>query len=48
VFRSDGTHRDASPKAGAAKLRSGKPVKSHWAQNMGNEVCKIVFVELKK
>ena len=48
IFKSDGTHRDASPKAGKAKVRTGKPVSSHYAKNMGDKVCKILFVELKK
>jgi hypothetical protein len=48
IFKPDGSHRDANPKAEKAKLRAGKPVASHWAKNMGDEVCKIVFVELKK
>ena len=37
----------ASPKMGKACARSNKPVKSHSAQNIGNEVCKIILVELK-
>ncbi len=48
IFKTDGTHRDAAPKAGKAKVRTGKPVSSHYAQNIGDKVCKILFVELKK
>ncbi len=47
LSKPDGTYRDASPKKGKARARSNKPVKSHSAQNIGNEVCKIILVELK-
>jgi len=47
IFKPDGTYRDASPKAGTSKVRTGKPVNSHSAKNMGDTVCKILLVELK-
>ena len=47
IFKADGTHHDVSPKAGKSKVYAGKPVSSHWAKNIGDTVCKIVFVELK-
>ena len=47
LSKPDGTYRDASPKGGTAKVRANKPVKSHSAQNTGDQVCKIVLVELK-
>lgn len=43
----DGTYRDAKPKAGKAKARTGKPVQSHKAKNTGDKVCVIQIVELK-
>jgi len=48
IFNPNGKHRDASPKVGTATVRTGKPVSSHYAQNIGDKVCKIVFVEFKK
>ena len=48
LSKPDGTFRDASPKGGTAKVRANKPVKSHTAQNTGDQVCKIVLVELKQ
>lgn len=47
LSKPDGTYRDATPKAGKARVRSGKPVKSHKAKNMGDNVCIILLVELK-
>ena len=44
----DGTYRDGSPKAGKAIARTGKPVGSHSAQNIGDKICVIRIVELKK
>jgi hypothetical protein len=38
----DGISRVAKPKAG-----TGKPVKSHRAKNLGDQVCIIRIVELK-
>ncbi len=43
----DGTYRDASPKGGTARVRSGKPVAAHTAHNTGDQECKIIIVELK-
>ena len=48
LSKPDGTYRDATPKGGTAKVRSNEPVKSHMAQNNGDQICKIVLVELKK
>ena len=47
LTNSDGTHRIGKPKTGTAKVRTGKPVKSHKAKNMGNQICIIRIVELK-
>ena len=47
LTKPDGTYKDASPKAGIAKARTGKPVKSHKAKNIGDTVCVIRIVELK-
>jgi len=47
VTKPDGTHRDAKPKAGRAAIRTGSPVSSHKAKNIGDKVCVIRFVELK-
>lgn len=44
---SDGSTRIGKPKAGTAKARTGKPVKSHKAKNLGDQVCIIRIVELK-
>jgi len=43
----DGSTRIGKPKAGTAKARTGKPVKSHKAKNIGNQVCVVRIVELK-
>jgi len=43
----DGSSRIGKPKAGTAKARTGKPVKSHKAKNIGDQVCVIRIVELK-
>jgi hypothetical protein len=43
----DGTHRDAKPKFGKARARTGKPMASHKAKNTGDSVCIITIVELK-
>ena len=48
LTKPDGTFRDATPKAGAAKARTGEPVKAHTAKNMGDKVCVMTIVELKK
>ena len=47
LTNSDGSSRVANPKAGTAKARTGKPVKSHKAKNLGDQVCVIQIVELK-
>lgn len=43
----DGKYKDVNPKAGGAKVRTGKPVESHKAKNIGDKVCVIQIVELK-
>ena len=43
----DGTYRDATPKAGTSGVRTGKPVESHKAKNLGDSVCVIRIIELK-
>lgn len=43
----DGSTRVGKPKAGTAKARTGKPVKSHKAKNIGDLICVIRIVELK-
>ena len=47
LTKPDGTFRDATPKAGTAKARTGKPVAAHRVKNTGDEVCVIKIVELK-
>ena len=47
LTNSDGTFKDVNPKAGTAKARTGKPVKSHKAKNIGDKVCILRIVELK-
>ena len=47
LTKPDGTSRDAKPKAGGAKARTGKPVKAHKAKNIGDATCVIRIVELK-
>lgn len=47
LSKPDGTFKDVKPKAGAAKARTGKPVTSHKAKNIGDKVCVIRIVELK-
>lgn len=47
LTNSDGSSRIGEPKAGTAKARTGKPVKSHQAKNLGGQVCIIRIVELK-
>lgn len=48
LTKPDGGYRDAKPKAGKVVVRTGKPVSSHKAKNMGDKVCIIRIVELKK
>lgn len=43
----DGSTRIGKPKAGTAKARTGKPVKSHKAKNIGDQICVVRIVELK-
>lgn len=47
LSKPDGKFKDVSPKAGKAKARTGKPVNSHKAKNMGDKPCVITIVELK-
>jgi hypothetical protein len=47
LSKPDGTFRDATPKAGTAKARTGEPVKAHKAKNIGDKVCVMNIVELK-
>ena len=47
LTKPDGTYRDAKPKFGKAAARTGKPVASHKAKNIGDSVCIITIVELK-
>jgi hypothetical protein len=48
LTKPDGTFRDATPKAGKAKVRTGEPVKAHTAKNMGDKACVMTIVEPKK
>ena len=47
LSKPDGTYKDVNPKVGKAKARTGKPVASHKAKNIGDKVCVIKIVELK-
>ena len=47
LSKPDGTYKDVNPKAGKAKARTGKPVESHKAKNIGDKVCISIIVELK-
>ena len=47
LTKPDGTFIEKSPKAGKAIARTGKPVASHKAKNIGDKVCTIIIVELK-
>lgn len=47
LSKPNGKYKDVKPKAGKAKARTGKPVKSHKAKNIGDKVCVIRIVELK-
>ena len=47
LSKPDGKFKDVSPRAGTAKARTGKPVKSHKAKNIGDKVCVINIIELK-
>ena len=48
LTKPDGSYKDVTPKAGKAKARTGLPVASHKAKNIGDEVCTIIIVELKE
>ena len=47
ISKPDGTFRVAAPKAGRVIVRTGKPVASHKAKNIGQSVCIVRIVELK-
>ena len=47
LTKPDGTSRVGKPKAGKVSARTGKPVPSHKAKNLGDDVCVIDIVELK-
>lgn len=47
LTKPDGEFKDVHPKAGKAKVRTGKPMKSHKAKNIGNKDCSLWIVELK-
>lgn len=47
LTNSDGSSRVAKPRAGTAKARTDKPVNSHKAKNLGDQVCVIRILELK-
>lgn len=47
LSNSDGSYKDVTPKAGSTKVRTGKPVKSHKAKNIGDKTCVLRIVELK-
>ena len=44
----DGSTRIGKPIAGTAKARTGKPVRSHKAKNIGDQTCIVRIVELKE
>jgi len=43
----DGSTRESEPRAGGVTVRTGKPMPSHKAKNVGDTVCVIRLVELK-
>ena len=43
----DGSTSVREPRAGAVTVRTGKPMASHKAKNVGDSVCVIRIVELK-
>ena len=47
LTKPDGTYKDKAPKGGKAKARTGLPVTSHKAKNIGDKVCTVIIVELK-
>lgn len=48
LTKPDGTFKDVHPRAGKAKVRTGKPVAAHKAKNIGNKTCRLLIVELKQ
>jgi len=48
LIKPDGSFKDVHPKAGKAKVRTGKPMSSHKAKNIGSKPCSLWIVELKK
>lgn len=48
LTNTNGKFKDVNPKAGKAKARTGKPVKAHKAKNIGDKICSLTIVELKK
>jgi len=47
LIKPDGSYKDVAPKAGHAKVRTGKPMPSHKAKNIGDKACTLQIVELK-
>jgi hypothetical protein len=47
ITNADGSQRIAKPKVEMANIRTGKPVASHKAKNVGSDVCIIRIIELK-
>ena len=47
LTKPDGKFKDVHPKAGKAKVRTGKPMPSHKAKNIGSKACTLMIVELK-
>jgi hypothetical protein len=47
ITNADGSQRVAKPKVEMANIRTGKPVASHKAKNIGSDVCIIRIIELK-
>lgn len=47
LSKPDGSYKDVTPKAGSAKVRTGKPVTSHKAKNIGDKTCVLRIIELK-
>lgn len=47
LTKPNGKYKDVHPKAGKAKVRTGKPMKSHKAKNIGSKDCSLWIVELK-
>jgi hypothetical protein len=47
LTKPSGEFKDVHPKAGKAKVRTGKPMNSHKAKNIGGKDCSLWIVELK-